>query len=468
MSQKANTQENEGASVDVDISAFDNAQVFTPQQSSTPPSTTPPSTSVQGKPKPEEEEGDPKNRKPGNEGTPPESPKGDEGKDKPKPTYDTEVNRTKFKSYLNNLNKEELTDNQKAIKDSLLEGVEEGTINENGDVVDKDGKVIKTFDEAFKSFIATDTRKLDEKGNQIDEEGNIVKTKAELAAEDDNDVLNKAHQELGYAFQTEDGETKVYPNDTQGAVDFAKDFAKESNRKMLDSLYKKHPMLPDLLNHLELGGTFEDYNVLPDYSKIDKTTLSVEEKLNTIKKSLEIRGLAKERIENTLQLVKDGNLVDKEYDFAVSDIEAYNKEVATARQNQIKIKEQQEIQQVEKHWNDIKDRIDNDKVNYVKIPEAEKEAFFNYLSSPVDDEGNSQQMIDASKESKENQLGIAYLRYKGFDFGKLLKTKERESKVEKLKKVLAQELKFDADTSEGVGGDQSAQQPDVDISTMLG
>lgn len=468
MEQNNNNSEQ---NVDVSIEAFDNAQVFTPKKSTTKPdnASTPPANV-------EEDENKNKDKTPDNQGkegtsSTPDSSSDDKGKDKdkPKPNYDTEDNRTKFKSYLNDLNNEELSNSQKAVKEALLEGITEGTINKEGDVIDKEGNIVKKFDDIFKDFVTEEDVTLDDKGNQIDKEGNIIKTKAELAAASDDDVLNKAHQELGYEFQTDDEETKVYPNNTQGALEFAKDYAKKYNFSYMQSLYNKYPQLPDLLNHLELGGDIKDFNAAIDYSKVDKASLSVEDKLATIKKSLEVKGLGKERIDNHLQLVKDGNTVDKEYDFAVSDITAYDKEISEQRKQQVLAQETAEQERIVKHWNTVKENIKDNKVSYINIPDAEKDKFFNYLSSPIDDKGNSQEMLDLMKESMADQLGLAYLRYKGFDFGKLLKQKERESRVSNLKKLVAQDLKFDAESSKEASNDNSGkEQPDIDIATVLG
>jgi hypothetical protein len=271
---------------------------------------------------------------------------------------------------------------------------------------------------------------------------------------------------LEYEFLDENGKTKVYPNNIEGVKELVKDYGVEIGKATLENLYNKFPVLSEVVKHLQLGKDLKDFEQATDYSKVDKKNLNSEQKLDTIRKSLLIRNLESERIESYLSFTKDSNSVDKEYDIAVKALKEYDDNVKLNRQKEINDTIAREEAKIQNHWNSVNDHIKNNKVSFVTIPDSEKEAFFNYMSNAVDDKGNSQEILDMSKESLENRIGLAYLRFKKFDFNSVIKQKMRENRVSGLRDLVFRSAKLESENSASTGG-VSKPQKDITIDDLF-
>lgn len=411
-----------------------------------------------------------KDKNKGDKPADPPAPVEDEDKgDKPDvtKTFNTEENKTKIKGFLSSLNAEQLSDENKAIREDLLAKHKGVSINENGDILNDKGEVVAKFEDVFKDLVDEPAITLDEEGNQIDDKGTIIKTKAQLAAETEGDLLNNAHTQLEYEFLDDKGKTKVYSNNVEGVKELVKDYGTEMGKEVLNKLYSTFPVLSEVVKHLQLGKDLKDFEQATDYSKVDKKTLSTEQKLETIRRSLLVKDLEKDRIESYLSFTKDSNSVDKEYDIAVNVLKDYDNTIKTNRQKELDAATAKEEKQIQDHWNNVNSHIKDNKVAFVTIPDNEKEAFFNYMSNAIDDKGNSQEILDMSKDSLENRLGLAYLRFKKFDFNSVIKQKMRETRVVGLRDKILQSAKAESQNMASVGDTASKQQPDITIERLL-
>ena len=95
---------------------------------------------------------------------------------------------------------------------------------------------------------------------------------------------------------------------------------------------------------------------------------------------------------------------------------------------------QEEAEQSKKFWGEVAETIDSDnEFGGVIIPDTDKQDFFDYISAPVDEDGNTQRDLDYSEANMDIKLAIDYLMYSGFNLEDLIDTKARTQSVRGLR-----------------------------------
>ena len=80
----------------------------------------------------------------------------------------------------------------------------------------------------------------------------------------------------------------------------------------------------------------------------------------------------------------------------------------------------------EEFWDGVADVIESgNEFGGIVIPDVEKANFFDYISAPVDEEGNTQRDLDYANADMDIKLAIDYLMYSGFDLEGIINTKAR-------------------------------------------
>tara|TARA_B100001179_G_C18576738_1_gene397913 strand:+ start:263 stop:1624 length:1362 start_codon:yes stop_codon:yes gene_type:complete len=361
-----------------------------------------------------------------------------------------------------------LNDAQKGVRQRLLNSYKGESFDESGNIIDADGQVIKTAAEIYEKLQAPEEAPtVDANGNQIDEEGNIIKTRLELAA--DKSVVNKMHLNSEYEFVDDKGAVKIYEDSDEGVNEFANDIANIRLQEFKETFFGQHPVLREVSKHLLTGGTLENFGNLVDYSKIKTEDLSKEDKLSYIRESFEKRGLSKERVADNLQRIKDGNAVDKEFDYALEDLKAIQKTEQEARDAKVKQMTEQRARDNEEQWRKIEDTIKKGKINQVSIDAKDQEGFLDYISKPINSKGQSQADLDRGKEDLEAKLLFDFFRYKGYDFETFINNRVGSKRVESLREQLLRSAKIKEEDFKQTNVSKGNSEPSaVSIEEMLG
>ena len=130
------------------------------------------------------------------------------------------------------------------------------------------------------------------------------------------------------------------------------------------------------------------------------------------------KGVPKDQAEFTAKSYEDTNKLKEfskaSYDRLVQDEINIEK---TEKENYAK---QQELdrQEAQKYWGQVKEVITKGNVHNFIIPEIDRQSFYNYIGQAVDDNGNSQEILD--RLTLEQELALKYLKFKKFDLSKLI------------------------------------------------
>lgn len=306
------------------------------------------------------------------------------------------------------------------------------TVAENGDLVDKDGKVFKEAKDV-KDWIAS-----------LQEET------------DDSISLENIQDAFGETIVGEDGKPVEFTNDAAGVQAYVKAVfdlkSKEIQEGAINKLYADNPLLKQFVDYVQVNGTPRGFGELPDRTnwQIDKENVNQQEAI--------VRMAAKEfgnasLNENYIKYLKDtGGL----YDEAVNQLKALQDKDKTVRaeiEQRANAARAQEQQELETYWNKVNDVINGRTIAGYKLPDSfvkevdgKKQTltptdFYNYLSrqTEVDADGNriTGYQKDLANESDDDYLAreliTAWLMFTGGTYKDLANMAIKENEVRTLK-----------------------------------
>ena len=306
------------------------------------------------------------------------------------------------------------------------------TVAENGDLVDKDGKVFK--------------------------EAKDVKEWMESLQEETDDTisLETIQDAFGQTIVGEDGKPVEFTNDAAGVQAYVKAVVDLQRNEIaegaVNKLYADNPLLKQFIDYVQVNGSPRGFGELPDRTgwQIDKDNAAQQETI--------VRMAAREfgnasLNDNYIKYLKDtGGL----YDEAVNQLKALQDKDKTIkaeieqRANAARAQEQQEI---ETYWNKVNDVINGRTIAGYKLPDSfvkevdgKKQTltptdFYNYLSrqTEVDADGNriTGYQKDLANESDDDYLAreliTAWLMFTGGTYKDLATMAIKENEVRTLK-----------------------------------
>ena len=328
-----------------------------------------------------------------------------------------------------------LSADDKQLKSLVFNTFGASSVDYKGNLLDANGNVVLTAANLDK-YIAEGEVPLDANGNQINALGQIVKQAEEVQASYNpvNNAKNFIEQELGINFVDDEGKPIQFDNSAEGVQQFATEVALRSRVNAVEAFLNQNPSTKDFFFHVANGGSVEDYTATAvDYSTVDVTSLSTEEKMNYIKQSYDKQGVKNAgTILNLLQNASAEAVTEAAADalLALNDLDKADKK---AREDAYTAAQLAETKRVEDYWNNVKSVIDAGNLKNLQIPATERNDFFKYIAEPINANGETREMVDANKEDPTFSLLVSYVRYKGGDISKFIQSSAKVNRLEQLK-----------------------------------
>ena len=320
-----------------------------------------------------------------------------------------------------------LSEEDKEYKTLLLNTFKGTAIDSKGNLIDKDNNIVLNASK-LQAYLENDELPFDDKGNVVNDKGEVIKTREQYL--EDNSVIIPIINDIKENFGIEFPADFKPSENNQGIIDIVHESLKLVKSNAVVDFLDQVPELKAYAQHLALGGTLEDYtssNI--DYKNIDVKKLEEIAKLDLIKKSFVAQG--NPNPDQIVEILKKAGEEDinKATASAIMFLDA--KQTETNASRDAELKETQRTQQVttENYWKDVNSVITKGAIGNIQIPINQRQAFFDYMSKPVNEQGLSQEAIDASKEGIENDLLISYLRFNKGSIDKLATQIAREQKV---------------------------------------
>ena len=285
---------------------------------------------------------------------------------------------------------------------------------------------------------------IDAEGNAIAADGTVFRTATELAeliAQNGSEpsVLNQLQTRFGSDFKDENGNPIVFDDNEEGIAAYVETVVqsrvKEAQTAAINNLFETYPQVEQVINHLKLNGTLDDFVEIPDRSQITVSKDNEEQQATFIREEWKLSG-KKGDVNKFIDYCKNAGIL---YDTAVESKEAVDSiyESRLAEQKaQVEAKEAAAAAEEKAYWDNVEKTISKGELLGYSIPEQiqcnkdgkkvmlSRKDFLKYVSTPVDSEGNTAYMLDEAKVDSDarmqDDLLKAFLRFTGGDYASLV------------------------------------------------
>lgn len=303
---------------------------------------------------------------------------------------------------------------------------------------------------------------IDANGNAVDADGTVFRTAAELAeliAQNGSEpsVLDQLQTRFGSDFKDEDGNPIVFDNNAEGITAYVDTVVQsrivEAQTAALNNLFETYPQVEQVINHLKLNGTLEDFVEIPDRSSITVSKDNEEQQATFIREEWKLSG-KKGDVNKFIDYCKNAGIL---YDTAIESKEAVDSiyESRLAEQKaQVEAKEAAAAAEEKAYWDNVEKTISKGELLGYSIPEQiqcnkdgkkvmlSRKDFLKYVSTPVDSEGNTAYMLDEAKVDSnarmQDDLLKAFLKFTGGNYASLVGMAVNKHKVLSVRTAAAQ------------------------------
>lgn len=303
---------------------------------------------------------------------------------------------------------------------------------------------------------------IDSEGNAIAADGTLFRTATELAeliAQNGSEpsVLNQLQTRFGSDFKDENGNPIVFDDNEEGIAAYVETVVqsrvKEAQAAAINNLFETYPQVEQVINHLKLNGSLDDFVEIPDRSQITVSKDNEEQQAAFIREEWKLSG-KKGDVNKFIDYCKNAGIL---YDTAVESKEAVDSiyESRLAEQKaQVEAKEAAAAAEEKAYWDNVEKTISKGELLGYSIPEQiqcnkdgkkvmlSRKDFLKYVSTPVDSEGNTAYMLDEAKVDSDarmqDDLLKAFLRFTGGDYASLVGMAVNKQKVLSIRTSAAQ------------------------------
>lgn len=308
------------------------------------------------------------------------------------------------------------------------------TVADNGDLVDKDGKVFKS---------AKDVDKWLKENNASDSTDNEPLSFASIKEAVGIDVLDN------------NGNSIEFTDDAEGVKNYVDSVialkAKDIQEGAINKLFTEIPLVKQFIDYLQVNGTPRGFGDIPDRSGIQL------DKDNSAQLEAVIRMAAKEFGNKSLNetyikyLRESGSLYDEarnQLDALVGKDKAYRKELEA----QAKAAREQEQREINEYWQGVSDTIAKRVIGGYKLPDSfvkevngqkitlTPDDFYSYVADAIVDEESGNRMTGyqrdlnrlSNEEALNKELLDAWLMFTGGSYKDLIDMAVKEDKVRRL------------------------------------
>lgn len=323
----------------------------------------------------------------------------------------------------------------------------------------KDNKIIKTAAEikaggekskddfAGKKEEAKDEEvemKVDAEGNLIDKDNKVIKKAGEFEIDDKGNVtfnetpfvqtIAEAYKAKGYSLLDEEGNPLAFEDSDEGYQTLTSAIALEEANTYIKEYIESNPEVVGLANYLRAGvGTPLDYYKSKvstvDYTALDKVTEEADQEAVVLDQLMKMNNMKEEDAKDIVKMYKAaGSLGDKSKAALVS-LQDWQRTNQTNEQQEVARLLKKEEDDHKDYIESIRNTVMTGKLGNFEIPVAERQKFVEFLVKPVD--GN---MSEATKQYNalplDQQLMLDYMYFTKFDVDALVKIKLNQAKAD--------------------------------------
>lgn len=326
----------------------------------------------------------------------------------------------------------------------------------------KEGEEEKPLEAGTELQLGEEVYTVDENGNVLDKDGNIFKEAKDVKAwldsfeqteenEENELTIANIQKALDIVITDENDKEIEYENTPEGVKAYVEQVIESAREEhyqtALDTLFGKYPFVQEMINYYEVNGkSLEGYGQAPDRSGIELEENNEAQQEYIIRTAWQEQG-RKGNVDSYIQYLKStGNLftVAQEELDGLKEADKQYRETLSKKAEEAK---QAQLEAAKEYWGNVHEIVKSRQIAGYNIPEsivinrngtkttATIEDFFNYIYQ-VDGKGKSRYNYDVEAEDPQARLHDdilrAYLKFTGGDFTNLLDMAINKKEVNKL------------------------------------
>lgn len=246
-------------------------------------------------------------------------------------------------------------------------------------------------------------------------------------------IVGEVLDKLGY-----DLEQGAYEDTPDGLANMTADIASEMADDRIDEVLEAFPLVKKHLDYVLAGGQSQKFMEAYD-PNLDYEQVSIEEDDHRSQKAilgdyLELKGHDNDFIEEMLNDFEDTGKLYAKAEAARGALAKHQ----NAKREQLITQQREETnkqrEELNNFWGNVSDTIeDSDSFAGIAVPKRDKAKFFDYLSTPVNRQGQTQRDVDHAGAEMEVKLAIDYLMYTGFDLSDIISNKAKTQNAKTLR-----------------------------------
>jgi len=229
-----------------------------------------------------------------------------------------------------------------------------------------------------------------------------------------------------------------YDDSLEGITNFVRDISQNAAEDQLQSLFEQFPEVQQHLDYVLAGGDsrefFQKQGQQVDFNAIEITEDNVTMQRAVLAQYLQNKGHDTEFIQDTIDTYEASGKLYNNAERAKQHLAQFQEQ----EQQMLMEQQQQEYEafqeQQNEFWNEVANTIESgNEFAGVKIPDREKSNFFDYISQPIGDNGETQRDLDYQEAGTDIKLAIDYMLYSGFDLNGIIEKKAKTQAARNLR-----------------------------------
>lgn len=240
-------------------------------------------------------------------------------------------------------------------------------------------------------------------------------------------------EKLGYQVEGD------FSEDYDGLAEYTSKVGQQIANEQLQKIFDAMPDVREYFNYRVNNGDpikyFEAQQAELNYSNVQiDDNIAVQKRV--VYDALRQQGIADENIQRMVESYEDAGILKDNAAIYLTQLQqnqsAYKQQLVAQQEQEAR--EQQA--QAQAYWQSVQDTIQAGNLKGMSIPQRQRGKFYEWMTTPVNQQGATQRDIDRQNIDQETALAVEYLLFQGFDLKKLASNAAATQKVSSLKSKL--------------------------------
>ena len=262
----------------------------------------------------------------------------------------------------------------------------------------------------------------------------VAQAPVEEQAEETASMFATLGAKLGYEVEGE------FAEDYDGLAEYTTAVASQIANEQLEKVFAAMPDVREYFEYRANNGDplkyFEAQRAEMNYNDVAiDDNVAVQKRV--VIDGMRAAGFGDEDISRMVESYEDAGILKDNASIYLQQLrrnQANQKEQLLARQQE---EAAQQRAEAEAYWNSVQQTINTGNLKGLQIPTRSRGKFYEWMTTPVNDQGATQRDLDRQNIDQETALAVEYLLYQGFDLKKLATHAAATQKVSSLKSKLA-------------------------------